>query len=292
MSKLLQRILIFALGIPFIIFIIWLPFFNHIAIHLLICIFSFAGAFELYNMFSKKYSLLPKWFVLSATVAIPVSGMIYSLIEYFSGKKFSINSEIYTYTLIAVILLSMFVELLNAKDFTESNSRISFSSFIILYCGYLISFISRLAFFWGEDYNFTTPLIACFVLMVFLCDSLAWFFGVLFGKNNRGFIKASPNKSIVGFFGGFLGSVCGGIISYFIWPNIFEGSILKIIIIGLIVAFSSIVGDLIESIFKRSSDVKDSGNIVPGRGGALDSIDSLLMSAPIFYLLISIFYKF
>ena len=128
--------------------------------------------------------------------------------------------------------------------------------------------------------------------MVFFCDSLAWFFGVLFGKNNRGFIKASPNKSIVGFAGGFLGSICGGILSYFIWPEVFEGSIVKIIVIGFILAFSSIVGDLIESVFKRSVGVKDSGHIVPGRGGALDSIDSLLMSAPIFYLLISIFYNF
>ncbi len=292
MSKLLERILIFTLGIPFIIFIVWLPYFNHLALHLLVCLFSVAGAIELFDMFSKKYSLLPKAFVVTMSAAVPFSGMIYSLIEWIFKTNFSIGSEIYTYTLIATILITMSAELFQSEGFEESNSRIVFSSFVILYCGYLASFISRLSFFRTETYNYTTPLIACFLFMVFFCDSLAWFFGVLFGKNNRGFIKASPNKSIVGFAGGFLGSICGGILSYFIWPEVFEGSIVKIIVIGFILAFSSIVGDLIESVFKRSVGVKDSGHIVPGRGGALDSIDSLLMSAPIFYLLISIFYNF
>ncbi|MCI7397280.1 MAG: phosphatidate cytidylyltransferase, partial [Spirochaetia bacterium] len=59
---------------------------------------------------------------------------------------------------------------------------------------------------------------------------------------------------------------------------------------GILIAFSSIVGDLAESVFKRSADVKDSGHIIPGRGGVLDSIDSIVMSAPVFYLLFSIFF--
>ena len=103
-------------------------------------------------------------------------------------------------------------------------------------------------------------------------------------------VKASPNKSVMGFIGGFAGSIAAGVLGYILWPNIFHGSILKIIFMGICIAFSSIVGDLTESIFKRSAGVKDSGHVIPGRGGVLDSIDSILMSAPVFYLMISILY--
>ena len=56
-------------------------------------------------------------------------------------------------------------------------------------------------------------------------------------------------------------------------------------------AFSSIVGDLAESVIKRSAGAKDSGRLIPGRGGLLDSIDSILMSAPVYYVLITHFYS-
>ena len=138
--------------------------------------------------------------------------------------------------------------------------------------------------------NITVPVVCVFILMVFMCDSIAWFLGVLFGKGNRGIVKASPNKSCIGFLGGFIGSVGAGILGYYLWPQIFSGSVLKIIFTGLCMALSSIVGDLTESVFKRSSGIKDSGKIIPGRGGILDSIDSIVVSAPIFYLLVSILF--
>ena len=129
-----------------------------------------------------------------------------------------------------------------------------------------------------------------FLIMVFFTDSVAWFFGVLFGKSTRGFVKASPNKSLVGFMGGLLGAAAAGVLGYFIWQDFFEGGLVKLIITGVLIAFSSIVGDLAESVFKRSAGIKDSGNIIPGRGGMLDSLDSIVMSAPIFYILFSIFF--
>ena len=55
-------------------------------------------------------------------------------------------------------------------------------------------------------------------------------------------------------------------------------------ILGAITAVAAIIGDLIESVFKRSCDIKDSGNLIPGRGGVLDSIDSVIIAAPIFYI--------
>ena len=117
-----------------------------------------------------------------------------------------------------------------------------------------------------------------------MCDSGAWFFGILFGKSTRGFVAASPNKSLVGFIGGISGSIASGCLFKFIFPEVFTISYPRLIILGLITSIAAIVGDLIESVFKRSCNVKDSGNLIPGRGGILDSIDSVLIAAPIFYI--------
>ena len=176
------------------------------------------------------------------------------------------------------------------KEFDGSLSMISTTVFIYIYCGYLSSFVSRFSEFSLNGKDVSNSILAVFLLMVFMCDSIAWFFGVLLGKNNRGFFAASPNKSLIGFFGGFVGSVGAGLLCRYIWPEIFVGSVLKIIFTGIAIALSAIVGDLAESVLKRSTGFKDSGNIIPGRGGMLDSIDSLLLSAPVFYLLVSIFY--
>ncbi|NLC93997.1 MAG: CDP-archaeol synthase [Treponema sp.] len=150
----------------------------------------------------------------------------------------------------------------------------------------MITFITRLTVLDNAVY-----FVALYFLLVFLCDSAAWFFGILFGKNNRGFIAASPNKSIIGFLGGIVAAIASGILFKYFFPQILEGNYWKIFIVSVITAFGAITGDLIESVFKRFSDVKDSGNIIPGRGGVLDSIDSLLIAAPIFYIGVHFLYN-
>ena len=63
------------------------------------------------------------------------------------------------------------------------------------------------------------------------------------------------------------------------------------VLLGLAIAFSAIVGDLAESVIKRATGAKDSGRLIPGRGGLLDSIDSIIMAAPVYYVLITHFYS-
>lgn len=115
---------------------------------------------------------------------------------------------------------------------------------------------------------------------------------MLLGRNNKGFLKASPNKSIAGFCGGFAGSILSGVLSWCLWRDIFTGSIIKLVLLGALISITSIIGDLVESVLKRSSECKDSGSIVPGRGGILDSIDSILFSAPVFYFAVTHIYPF
>ena len=291
-KTLFSRLFIFFVGLPVVLFIAWLPYFNHLGLHLLMCVFTLLGANELYSIFEKKTPLPPRAFIVTSATLLPVSAMVYTVLPSILGREaFNADQEIITYVFIAILLLILAYEVFTAKEFELSNVRMASSVFIVLYSGYLITFVSRMTAFTKDGESVATAYIATFLLMVFLCDSIAWFFGVLMGKNNKGIVAASPNKSVMGFIGGFVGSTGAGILAYYIWPNVFTGSIIKIIITGLVMAFSSIVGDLAESVLKRSSGVKDSGHIVPGRGGALDSLDSILMSAPVFYCLVSLFYS-
>ena len=283
MSKVAQRLLVFFLGIPLVITLVWLPYYNHIAMHLLALLASVLAAKELHAMLGAKYSVHPRPLVLALDAMLPLMGIMCAL--------FGWNLSFIDFTFIAIVLVAMGYETVTAQTFEHSNSKIITSIFIFLYCGFFFTFVSKMTLFPHATYY-----IAFFLLFVFMCDSLAWFFGVLFGKNNKGLIKASPNKSVAGFLGGIFGSVLVGLFGYYLVPTycgvvIFEGAIWKVIVTGIIMGLSAIIGDLTESVLKRSSEVKDSGNLIPGRGGMLDCVDSIVFSAPIYYWLVSIFFS-
>ena len=114
-------------------------------------------------------------------------------------------------------------------------------------------------------------------LLIWSCDTGAFLMGKCFGKHKL-FESVSPNKTWEGTVGGGLFSVITGIaLGYFFT----QYSILQWITMGVIIAISAIYGDLIESLLKRSKQVKDSGRSIPGHGGFLDRFDSFLFAAPI-----------
>ncbi|MCR5317475.1 MAG: phosphatidate cytidylyltransferase [Treponema sp.] len=289
-KKIIPRLGIFFIGLPLLLAVILFPWGNHLPLHILIVTVSALATSEAYDMFLTKTKLQPKWFIILLNIFITVVASLTKLFPIIFGREFPVGEEIISYTFISTMLIILMVEVFFADSFENSLGKISASVFILLYTAYLITFVSRMTTFSKGGKDVSSQLIAEFLLMVCFCDSFAWFFGVLFGKNNKGFIKASPNKSIAGFMGGIAGSIGAGILGFYLWPDIFTGSILKIIFTGFIMALTSIVGDLTESVMKRSAGFKNSGNIIPGRGGILDSMDSILMSAPLYYMLISIFY--
>ena len=293
-SNLIKRLLVFFIGVPVILCIALVRFHAHIALHVFICLMCAVGACELHNMFAGKSALHKKGFVVAMTVAIPLAAALYAVVPTFTGGKHLpgiTGPEFITYTFIVAILIVLAAEVFTAKTFEQSLVRIATSSFSVLYTGFLLTFLSRMSYLKNKGQDVSSEALASFLLMVFLCDSLAWFFGVLFGKNNSGFINASPNKSIAGFIGGFAGSIAAGLLAYYRCPELFAGPLYKIFIISCCTEFAAIIGDLAESVFKRSAGVKDSGNIVPGRGGVLDTIDSILMAGPVFYFLLILLYN-
>jgi phosphatidate cytidylyltransferase len=130
-----------------------------------------------------------------------------------------------------------------------------------------------------------------FFLLVFGNDIFAFIFGMSLGRKNKGIMKVSPNKSLAGFIGGTFSAMVLAVLYCLFVPGIKEDiPILMAVVLGLATSLAANIGDLIESAFKRSAKVKDSGSLIPGRGGLLDSIDSMLASAPIYWLFLTLFY--
>lgn len=271
MNKVAKRLLTFFIGIPVVFALVYVNYLNHLPLQIALSIFAVLGANEFYEMLSKKMKLFSKDIVLIAVTLLPFSSYVFIL----SG----ISLDITPWFFISEIILLLGYECLFSKTFENSVSKIAGSTLIIFYIGYFITFISKLSLVENSQF-----ILILFLLNVFMCDSCAWFFGVLFGKNNRGFIAASPNKSLIGFAGGIAGAIFFSCIYKLIFPEVITASFPGLVILSIITAIASIIGDLIESVFKRSCEVKDSGTLIPGRGGVLDSLDSILIAAPVFYI--------
>lgn len=136
-----------------------------------------------------------------------------------------------------------------------------------------------------EGIIFSPGIIVGFFLILWANDTGAYLSGVTIGRH-RLMERISPKKSWEGFFGGLIMSVFGAwLLSG--WFGVIDST--RWIISAIIISVSGTFGDLIESMLKRSTGVKDSGSIMPGHGGFLDRFDSALLSFPILYLFISLF---
>ena len=115
-------------------------------------------------------------------------------------------------------------------------------------------------------------------------DTAAFYTGTFFGRYKL-CPAISPGKTWEGFAGGLAGSVAAAlVVASFFLPG--QNAFL-VMAVALVLGCLGVVGDLAESLVKRAFNVKDSGTILPGHGGLLDRIDSLLLSAPVLYYLLS-----
>ncbi len=131
-----------------------------------------------------------------------------------------------------------------------------------------------------HDFPEGWKLIFFLLLVVWLGDSGAYYFGKAFGKHKLSPV-ISPKKTVEGMAGGVFVSIVTAIVIHFTFFPKFP--LHHAIIAGVILSFAGVVGDLAESMWKRSAAVKDSGTLLPGHGGFLDRFDSILFTAPILY---------
>ena len=118
-----------------------------------------------------------------------------------------------------------------------------------------------------------------YIFIIWANDVFAYLFGITLGRH-RLFERISPKKSWEGFFGGLLGAVAMGYVA----ATVLDASVAMWIGVALVAAISGVFGDLVESMMKRSIDIKDSGNMIPGHGGWLDRFDALILSAPFVFV--------
>ena len=191
--------------------------------------------------------------------------------------------ENYAITLILVItiLSSIFLiyQLYAKKEITFSNDR-SKLGLLIRYLVFSMLFLILLPVYKGE-YN--PHLMINILIMIWVNDSFAFLVGKNFGKRKL-FVSVSPKKTQEGFIGGFIFAL---IAAFAISKFNSDFTLLNWLFIAAIVSVIGTIGDLVESKFKRQANIKDSGNIMPGHGGILDRLDSLLFAAPFVYLYIN-----
>ncbi|MEM8893839.1 MAG: phosphatidate cytidylyltransferase [Bacteroidota bacterium] len=211
-----------------------------------------------------------------------------SLLGTFSGAliyslSFLVESDVlgheWYYCIFPVVSLIYFIKLYK-RDEEHPFTNIGFTFLGILYIALPFALLNIIAFSHGE-YSF--QLILGPLLLLWASDTGAYFAGVNFGRTKL-FERVSPKKSWEGSMGGAITSI---LMAYVLSIYFVEMMLWQWMIVAGIIIIAGTYGDLVESLFKRSMEIKDSGTKLPGHGGFLDRFDGLLLSVPF----IIIFFK-
>ncbi len=233
---------------------------------LLVVAFTIIGLYEFFTMLEKKGISIYKYFGIAMGAIIPLS--ITFRFELTKGWE-----------LLFIVLAVLFLIIMQFRRRDSSGVIVAISTTIfgILYIAWFLSFLIKVRYLPGGMGLFLSVL-----FMTKLGDIGAYFTGSKFGKTLL-IPRISPKKTIEGAIGGLLFSVLGAFISkpFLNMPNT------HLILMGVSLGVLAQLGDLSESLMKRDCQVKDSGSMLPGMGGALDFIDSLLFTGPAFYFYMS-----
>jgi len=163
----------------------------------------------------------------------------------------------------------------------QSLIGIALTLFGILYVTWFLSFLIKIRFLYGG-----VAWVAYLIAVTKAADIGAYCVGTLVGRHPL-IPHISPKKSVEGLFGGFAFSVLASLAIRPHLPIVF--SIPHAVILGFFIAMLGQIGDLSESLMKRFCNAKDSGGLLPGMGGVMDAVDSVLFTAPIFYFHLKIY---
>jgi phosphatidate cytidylyltransferase len=185
---------------------------------------------------------------------------------------------------VALFPMASLIFLIKLYKKSDTNPFVNIALFYlgITYVALPFALMNIIVFFHG-DYGY--QILLGLLLIIWSSDTGAYFTGSVFGKTKL-FERISPKKSWEGFFGGGIIAVSMAVLisRYYTDLNVFEW-----VSVALIVVVAGTYGDLVESLFKRSMSIKDSGNIIPGHGGFLDRFDSLILSVPFIVVFLKLF---
>jgi len=220
----------------------------------------FIGLYEFYRMIEKGGLGCYKW--AGIILGILLSAAI------FKGTYINL-------VIAASVIILFIIRIFEGNTSDNTFSYVSNTIFGIVYVSFLMSYLGVIRAS-GDNGR---ELIFFVLLITWMGDTTAYYGGKGFGKHKLA-PAISPKKTVEGAIIGLIGSIVGAIIAKSWFLDI---SILNAIAAGILIGVFGQFGDLSESIIKRNLQVKDSGGIIPGHGGILDRVDSLLFSAPVFY---------
>lgn len=262
-SDLKLRIHSGLIGIPLLIGLIYWNEWSYLALFAVIMMCTLV---EFYGLIQHKIN----------TQALPFWGIANALLLYTSTFMYNQMMIPGVYILAGAIppLLSCYVIVLYSKQDRAPFRSIAYTLLGIIYIGLPFSLLHFVTL---DAYTFHPEVMLGILFIIWGNDAGAYFVGLLLGKHKL-FKRISPKKTWEGSIGG---SVIGLVVSSVIAHYYVHWNVIHWIIVGIITAFGSIYGDLVESVLKRSLGVKDTSKIIPGHGGFLDRFDSLLFVVPL-----------
>jgi len=276
-----MRVLLLLAAIPFFFLLIFvLPVYRHLPFTLCCTLAAVLGSQEVAALF-KRRQIAGDWRLAGFCAALfPVAAYLenWGLLGAHTGGA--------AVTVVATAALAVSVlattRLPQPDGRTPSAHTLQFAAatlFAACYPGLLIGYIVRLAGIGDPRWMLLT-----FFVAVFGNDTIAYVAGKLARGRTALGLPASPAKTVVGYVAGVSASVGALLVARALFPGAPRFGTFEAIMGGAALGVCAALGDLVESALKRAAQVKDSGVVIPGRGGLMDSIDSLVLCAPVFFL--------
>ncbi|NRA12531.1 MAG: phosphatidate cytidylyltransferase [Crocinitomicaceae bacterium] len=257
--------------------------FEHRAATGVLSIVMLIGLIEFYKLF-KNHSIID----IDWRIGTAVGALLFGLAVCALYGKIPLVA---LWLVLPIVFLMLLTELWRKKKNPILNGAILIMGIIYIALPFflliLINFFDQYFASFNYTDSFQFPLIAGMFLMIWANDTFAYLTGRMFGKT-RLIERVSPNKTWEGTIGGIVFTIGVGCLFAFV-INTPGYSPMFWIVSALIIAPCAIVGDLLESLLKRSLNIKDSGNIMPGHGGILDRFDATLFAIPFFVAWTSIY---
>jgi len=254
------------------------------------------------------WSDIPYFFVAIASIAILLAlNEFYNLASKINCRPFAVCGYIAALCVIAcfvfdslvwisalmaaLVIASLAIALSRPEEMNKSLASVAATVFGVIYVALLAGFLVGVRVMPDALANTTIPhlsskLLTMFFAMVMMTDTGAYYTGRSIGRHKLA-PRISPGKTIEGAIGGFITAIITGPLCRLIFfPEI---PLLHAALLGAAIGIIGQIGDLAESMLKRGADVKDSGTLLPGHGGMLDRVDSILFCAPLLYYYARIF---
>jgi phosphatidate cytidylyltransferase len=260
-SNLALRLTTAGVTVPLLLYSLFLP--PRWLFPSLVAIVCALSAHELFAMATPNHRITRVWGVVSSLYLCCVVGTI-------------LPAAWFAPSFILITCGGLLTSLIDVEPIPQAASRAAWAVAGPLYIGGLFGVI---AFLFHQPHGGEWVVLA--MLYAFWSDTAGYFVGRAFGKH-RLYVAVSPKKTVEGSIGGLFGALLGGLIMHFwLLPSL---SLVAALLLSPIAAAIGQLGDLCESLIKRSCGVKDSGTLLPGHGGFLDRVDALLFTSATVYL--------